>query len=138
MKHVRDISDPKIGTYIRFRIGSGARESEIVEGQVKEAHTFPDGRVAYWLDNGGLFDFHMGDRIERITQLPPRNRDRTAVKDEEEERKTVKEREHYKRERAALQRERDLLLMIASSLFALLVTYALLRDGSTLLQWALQ
>lgn len=137
MKHVRDISDPKIGTYIRFRIGSGARESEVVEGQVKEALPVAD-QTAYILDNGEAFNFYMGDRIERITQLPPRNRDRTAVKDEEEARKTVKEREHYKRERAALQRERDLLLMFAACLFAVLVVYAGVRDGSTLIQWVLQ
>lgn len=135
MKHVRDITHPKIGTYIRFRIGSGARESEVVEGQVKEAL---QGDAGYALDNGEVFNFYAGDRIERITQLPPRNRDRTAVKDEEEARKTVKEREHYKRERAALQRERDLLLMLSACLFATLVIYGMARDGSTLIQWVLQ
>lgn len=132
MKHVRDISDPKIGMYVRYRIGYGARESEVVEGQVKEALPVGD-QTAYVLDNGEVFNFYLGDRLERITAAPPRSRG--AERDDEEKRKTVWEREHYRRERAHLRRERDIYLMFSIAMLAFAIVYVGVRDGAAIVAW---
>jgi hypothetical protein len=140
MKHVRDISEPKIGSYIRFRVGAGPRESDIIQGQVKEMVVDRTGfaRHAFLLDNGEMFNFWEGDRIERITQTPPRNLARTQRVDDEAHRKTITERLHYQREHATLKRERDLTLMVAVASLAALIVYAGVRDGATIVAWVLQ
>lgn len=66
MKSVGDIDRPRVGMYIKFRVGSGPLESETVYGQVT-AHE-PNGLVR--LSSGMSFSYAAGDRIFWLSGKP--------------------------------------------------------------------
>lgn len=123
MRSLADVKHPKLGKYVKFRVGEGERESEIYHGMVQEYTTH-----GFILDSGARFDYEKGDRITWINNNPWADRPHHVKIGEDNRIKTVVERAIVQTQIDGL-RKRILLLQVTVAAVTCLASFLYFYDG---------
>ena len=122
MRSVRDITNPSIGMYIGWTVGSGENESERKYGQVKTVSQDPvTGETIFTTEPADVFRPAMGDRLFYYGIKPKGGRATRNLEQVEAREIAFKDRAAVKAQMSALRQSNRRLLIALTVTLTLLV-----------------